>query len=166
MRRIFMAAEIRAGCSRRQSGNQARSSLNSISRRDFLCGATLAGAASLASGHVIAQTPPDSPLSQGTPILPQNVNTPSRGGLLYPQQNQARNVLDLSGLWQFQLDPREEGEAQAWFKTLPAPRPIAVPCSWKPSTAPAPCGPVLAPRSRTRNTRSSTNTSLTISKTR
>jgi beta-glucuronidase len=41
-----------------------------------------------------------------------------------------RNLLDTSGLWQFQLDPREEGEAQGWFKALPAPRPIAVPCSW------------------------------------
>ena len=41
-----------------------------------------------------------------------------------------RNLLDLSGLWQFQLDPKEEGEAQGWFKALPAPRPIPVPCSW------------------------------------
>jgi beta-glucuronidase len=50
--------------------------------------------------------------------------------LLYPQQNQVRTLLDLSGLWQFQLDPREEGEAQDWFRALPAPRQIAVPCSW------------------------------------
>ncbi|WP_447987168.1 beta-glucuronidase [Nitrospira sp. Nam74] len=61
---------------------------------------------------------------------PQPTNGVAAGGLLYPQQNQARNVLDLSGLWQFQLDPKEEGEAQAWFNTLPAPRAIAVPCSW------------------------------------
>lgn len=39
-------------------------------------------------------------------------------------------MLDLSGLWQFQLDPKEEGEANGWFTALPAPRPIAVPCSW------------------------------------
>lgn len=38
--------------------------------------------------------------------------------------------------------------------------------SGKPSTVPAPCGPVRVPRSRTRNTRSSTSTSPTISRTR
>ncbi len=52
------------------------------------------------------------------------------GGLLHPQQNEVRNLLDLSGLWDFQLDPAEKGEAAGWFKTLPAPRPIPVPCSW------------------------------------
>ena len=56
--------------------------------------------------------------------------TSRRGGLLYPQQNQLRNVFDTSGLWQFQLDPEEKGEARGWFKALPAPRQIAVPCSW------------------------------------
>jgi beta-glucuronidase len=54
----------------------------------------------------------------------------SRGGLLRPRQNQHRSVLDLSGLWQFQLDAKDEGEAARWFSALPAPRPIAVPCSW------------------------------------
>jgi beta-glucuronidase len=39
-------------------------------------------------------------------------------------------MLDTSGVWEFQLDPREEGEAQGWFRSLPMPRPIAVPCSW------------------------------------
>jgi beta-glucuronidase len=39
-------------------------------------------------------------------------------------------VLDLSGLWRFQLDPQEEGEAQGWAKALPAPRMIPVLCSW------------------------------------
>ncbi len=51
-------------------------------------------------------------------------------GLLYPQQNQHRNLLDLSGLWQFQLDPNEEGEAEEWFRALPSPRLMPVPCSW------------------------------------
>jgi beta-glucuronidase len=83
----------------------------------------MAGAAALAGGRAAAPSRPDSP-------LPRGATTPGRGGLLYPQQNQVRNLLDLSGLWQFQLDPREEGEAAGWFKALPAPRPIAVPCSW------------------------------------
>jgi hypothetical protein len=49
--------------------------------------------------------------------------------MLDPQQNRVRNRLDTSGLWQFQLAPREEGKAQAWFMALPAPRPMAVPGS-------------------------------------
>ncbi|MBB5233985.1 beta-glucuronidase [Deinococcus budaensis] len=61
------------------------------------------------------------------PLTP--AGTPA-GGLLLPQQNQHRNLLDLSGLWHFQLDPGEEGEAQGWSTALPAPRPIPVPCSW------------------------------------
>lgn len=32
---------------------------------------------------------------------------------LYPQQNAIRNRLDLSGIWSFQLDPKEEGEVGA-----------------------------------------------------
>jgi beta-glucuronidase len=51
-------------------------------------------------------------------------------GLLYPQQNAHRNLVDLSGLWQFQLDPGKEGETACWFEGLPMPRTIAVPCSW------------------------------------
>ena len=72
------------------------------------------------------------PLRKAGPVPPCRRGRPraGRGGLLYPQQNQLRNVLDLSGLWQFQLDPKEEGEAKGWFKALPAPRQIAVPCSW------------------------------------
>jgi beta-glucuronidase len=51
-------------------------------------------------------------------------------GLLYPRQNQHRSVMDLSGFWQFQLDPKDEGEAARWWEGLKAPRTIAVPCSW------------------------------------
>ena len=85
--------------------------------------AATAGAASLAGNRAVAQRQPDSP-------LPRGATAPGRGGLLYPQQNQVRNVLDASGIWQFQLDPQGQGEAQGWFTALPAPRPIAVPCSW------------------------------------
>ncbi|MGN6814100.1 MAG: beta-glucuronidase [Thermomicrobiales bacterium] len=50
--------------------------------------------------------------------------------MLYPQRNQARSLLDLSGLWQFQLDPGAVGETAGWYRGLPAPRTIAVPGSW------------------------------------
>lgn len=51
-------------------------------------------------------------------------------GLLYPRQNRYRNVQDLSGLWRFQLDPDDTGEAEGWHNGLPSPRPIPVPASW------------------------------------
>lgn len=96
---------------------------NGLSRRDFLTSsAAMAGATFLASFATVS-TQPDSP-------RPLAALIPGHGGLLYPQQNQHRNMLDLSGLWQFQLDPAEEGEAKDWFNMLPAPRLIAVPCSW------------------------------------
>lgn len=50
--------------------------------------------------------------------------------MLYPQQNDKRNLLDLSGVWNFQIDPQEVGEAEGWFNGLAKPRPMAVPASW------------------------------------
>ena len=50
--------------------------------------------------------------------------------MLRPQQNQTRNVLDLSGLWHFQVDPDAAGEAARWFDGIPNPRQVAVPGSW------------------------------------
>jgi len=50
--------------------------------------------------------------------------------MLYPQQNDVRNRLDLSGFWTFKLDPDEVGESQGWFDGLRDSRQIAVPGSW------------------------------------
>jgi beta-glucuronidase len=50
--------------------------------------------------------------------------------VLYPQQNQYRNLMDLSGVWDFQTDPTGCGEDANWMNFLPAPRPLAVPGSW------------------------------------
>ena len=109
--------------SRHNDVGETGSHPEAMSRRAFLSRTAAAGAATLVSGHAVAQSRPEAP-------IPRGATAPARGGLLYPQQNQVRNLLDLSGLWQFQLDPKEEGEAQGWFTALPAPRPIAVPCSW------------------------------------
>ena len=49
---------------------------------------------------------------------------------LEPQANGFREVLDLSGFWDFKLDPGDEGERLGWFRGLEAPRTIAVPGSW------------------------------------
>jgi beta-glucuronidase len=53
-----------------------------------------------------------------------------REARLVPQQNEIREVQDLSGLWDFKLDPRDEGVAAGWGKGLAAARSIAVPGSW------------------------------------
>jgi beta-galactosidase/beta-glucuronidase len=50
--------------------------------------------------------------------------------MLYPQQNDTRNMLDLSGFWNFKLDPKDVGEGERWFDGLESPRTIAVPASW------------------------------------
>ena len=49
---------------------------------------------------------------------------------LYPQQNNCRNALDLSGIWQFQPDPTDTGINSGWASALPQPRHIALPGSW------------------------------------
>ena len=35
--------------------------------------------------------------------------------MLYPIQNPKRNMLDISGIWDFQIDPDETGAKQGWF---------------------------------------------------
>jgi beta-glucuronidase len=50
--------------------------------------------------------------------------------MLRPQQNAARATLDLSGLWDFQIDPDDTGEADGWYNGIPHPRQVAVPGSW------------------------------------
>jgi beta-glucuronidase len=94
-----------------------------VNRRDILSATAAVGAASLVAGRALAQTQPGA-------AQPQGSSAPGRGGLLRPQQNRFRNVLDISGLWEFKLDPQEEGEAQGWATALPASRMIPVPCSW------------------------------------
>ena len=50
--------------------------------------------------------------------------------MLYPVQNNVRNRLDLSGIWDFKTDPEEVGERNGWFNGLSGARPMAVPGSW------------------------------------
>ena len=95
-----------------------------FTRREFL-GSTTAGLGLAAlPGRPAGAEPAGASTSQGA------ANPRRPAGLLLPQRNQVRDLVDLSGLWEFQLDPNEQGEAGRWFDRLPAPRPIAVPCSW------------------------------------
>jgi beta-glucuronidase len=53
-----------------------------------------------------------------------------RPTLLYPHESATRRTRDLSGLWKFKLDSRDEGEAAGWSNGLSDARFIPVPCSW------------------------------------
>ena len=50
--------------------------------------------------------------------------------MLYPQSNPLRQALDISGIWDFCIDPESAGEGGGWAQGLPTSRPIAVPASW------------------------------------
>lgn len=50
--------------------------------------------------------------------------------MLYPQANEWREKLDLSGLWDFMVDPDDAGEREKWFDGLTDGVDIAVPGSW------------------------------------
>ena len=50
--------------------------------------------------------------------------------MLYPVQNDRRNLLDLSGFWSFRLDPNDIGHTSGWSSGLEEARTIAVPASW------------------------------------
>src|SRR3954452_7736858 len=94
----------------------------SFDRREFLAtGAGALGVALAGSSDASAQT------------ARRKVDEPKKARSLpplRPQQNRFRDVCDLSGLWQFQMDPDGVGEANAWHTSLPKARLIPVPCSW------------------------------------
>ncbi len=46
--------------------------------------------------------------------------------MLYPQENESRELRDLSGIWRFKRDPRNEGRRERWF-ARPLPGTIAMP---------------------------------------
>jgi beta-glucuronidase len=50
--------------------------------------------------------------------------------MLYPQINNYRNITDLSGIWDFKIDPDKIGEKQKWYKGFYTETSIAVPGSW------------------------------------
>ncbi len=88
-------------------------------RQMFEVGASLAVTASLAEVATAA------PVAE-RPAAAQNPRfTP-----LYPHESATRTTRDLSGLWDFRLDPEDHGEAQGWFNGFDQARRIPVPCSW------------------------------------
>ena len=49
---------------------------------------------------------------------------------MFPQQNDIRNTLNISGIWKFKKDSAAVGEQEHWFNGLKETVPIAVPGSW------------------------------------
>ena len=50
--------------------------------------------------------------------------------MLYPIQNNFRDIIDISGLWKFKADPLKIGEKGKWFEGFESDCDIAVPGSW------------------------------------
>lgn len=50
--------------------------------------------------------------------------------MLYPKHNQCRDLINLSGFWNFSKDEEQVGERENWASDMPNKRDIAVPGSW------------------------------------
>ena len=51
--------------------------------------------------------------------------------LLYPKTTRSRRAVCMDGMWNFQLDEKEEGSASGWCEGLPKPDQIPVPASFQ-----------------------------------
>ena len=49
---------------------------------------------------------------------------------LYPCESETRQVIDLSGIWNFQVDFENEGRKEDWYQGLPHPTQVPVPASY------------------------------------
>jgi beta-glucuronidase len=99
-----------------------------MTRRAMLgaVGSTAAVLVSGAAAPALAMTGTSPDVSAMTP----GGNALQRMARLYPHESLTRSTRDLSGLWEFRLDPKDEGEAAGWHKSLSDTRAIPVPASW------------------------------------
>ena len=51
--------------------------------------------------------------------------------MLYPKTTRSRRAVCMDGMWNFQLDEKEEGSASGWCEGLPKPDQIPVPASFQ-----------------------------------
>jgi beta-glucuronidase len=109
-----------------------------VDRREFLAsGALAAGLAALGgadadAAEAAAGTAEAGAAQRGSSSQPSTSAVAGPiSGAMRPQQNAHRQSIDLSGVWEFQLDPDNSGEQRGWHANgLPSPRAIPVPCSW------------------------------------
>lgn len=87
-----------------------------LTRREALGAGAAVALASTVSGPAAGHSKPAALSPRFTP--------------LYPHESATRSVRDLSGLWDFRLDPKDEGERLGWSDGFRADRRIPVPCSW------------------------------------
>jgi beta-glucuronidase len=99
--------------------DMTRRGLDMTRRQMFEVGAGLAVSASLADVAVAAPAPGKADIAANPRFTP-----------LYPHESATRTTRDLSGLWDFRLDPEDQGEAKRWFEGFDQARRIPVPCSW------------------------------------
>jgi beta-glucuronidase len=111
-----------------EGGDMGTEEADGISRREFLKGVGMASGAAAAGAGALSGASAGEAWPAFKP--PADEVKPRLSAAMRPQQNEFRNVMDLSGLWQFQLDPKGEGEQAGWNHALPLPRPIPVPASW------------------------------------
>jgi beta-glucuronidase len=114
----------------------------SVDRREFLTSSALAaGLAALGVTDIDAAATDTAATDSAAAAAQRGAAGPSStatgaaagpiSGAMRPQQNAHRQAIDLSGIWQFQLDPDDSGERRGWpADGLPSPRAIPVPCSW------------------------------------
>ena len=114
-----------------EQDKEGRDSSPRLTRRDVL-GGVGGAAAMLATAATSATSATAATSATGNPgIAPARAAGPlQRMPALYPHESSTRSTRDLSGLWEFRLDPKGEGEAAGWHKSLAATRAIPVPASW------------------------------------
>jgi len=104
----------------------------SITRRELLGGATgVVAATTVAAGSLGVALSSTSVQAAGADA-DVKATAPASAGIcrLYPHESPSRTRRDLSGLWQFRLDPNDEGEAAGWSGGFEPARAIPVPSSW------------------------------------
>jgi beta-glucuronidase len=113
-----------------------------VTRRDFIgaasgaavtIGAAVDGANAGALSATAVGSPEAAALAAHVAAIAQAAATAalaSAPSKLYPHASETRATRDLSGIWKFRPDPKNEGEAQGWQNGLTQTRLIPVPCSW------------------------------------
>jgi beta-glucuronidase len=96
-----------------------------VTRREVLGG--VGGAAAVFAAGAAAS-------AANARAAPANAAAPGgvvqRMATLYPHESSTRSTRDLSGLWEFRLDAKGEGEQAGWQRALPDTRVVPVPASW------------------------------------